>query len=89
MKEVIAEASHTSFKTIEKWQEEISCTVTDLLKALCKEVKDVKIFVDCPVPTTESCDPLETSKVKTTTILVLVPPIKVEVSGGVIDLGTP
>ena len=59
-----------------------------MLKVLCKVVEDVKIVVIFSTPTTELQDPPETSKVEPNIILVPSPPIKVEVSGGVLDLGT-
>ena len=66
----------------------MSGTITSLLKVLCKVVEDVKIVVDCRVPTMESQDPSEMSKIEQIAIPVPVPPIKVEVSRGVVDLGT-
>ena len=71
----MAKAMHTSFKTIEEWQENLSGTVTDLLKALCKAIEDAKIAVNCPVPTTESLDPPEISKIEQTATPVLDPAI--------------
>ena len=56
---------------------------------MCEAVEYVKIVVKYSVPTTDSQDPPETSKIEQTATLVPVPPIKVEVSRGVIDLGTP
>ena len=51
-------------------------------------VEDVRIVVDCPIPTMESQDPSEISRMQQTVIHVPVPPIKVEVSERVVDLGT-
>ena len=51
------EAAQTRFKTIEEQQEEIVGTVTSLLNVLCKVVEDVKIVVNCLVPTMESQEP--------------------------------
>ena len=56
MTEEITEVAQTSFKSIEERQEEISGTATNLLNVFCKAVEDVKISVDCPIPTMESKD---------------------------------
>ena len=60
MTEAIIKVAHTSFKSIEEWQEEILGTVTNLLKVLCKAVEEVKIIVACPSGTTESQAPSKT-----------------------------
>ena len=60
MTEEIAEAAQTSFKTIEERQTEMTVTVFDLLKVLCKVVEDVKFVVYYATPSTESQDPLDT-----------------------------
>ena len=52
-------------------------------------IEDVKIVVNYPVPTMEPHNPPETSNIEQNATPVSVPPIKVEVSGGVIDLGNP
>ena len=88
MIEETTEATHTSFNNIKERQEELSGTVTNLLKVLCKVVEDVKIVVDCPNETTESQDPSETSRMEQTAPPFPVPPITVEVSKAIVDLGT-
>ena len=54
MIEAIIEVVQSSFKSIKERQEELSGTVTDLLKVLCKAVEEVKIVVDGPSATVES-----------------------------------
>ena len=51
--------------------------------------EEVKIVVDCPIPTMESQDPSGTSRIEQIVILVPIPSIMVEVSKGVVDIGTP
>ena len=63
--------------------------INHILKYLCKKFEYVKIFVNYLVQNMESHDSLETSKIEQTAIPIPVPPIRVEVYGGVIDLGTP
>ena len=62
--------------------------VTNLLKVLCKVVEDLKKKIDYPIATTESQDPSETLRMGQTALLVPVPPIMVELSKGIVDLGT-
>ena len=89
MTKEIVEAAQTSFKTIEERKTEMTGMVTDLLNVLCKVVEDFKVFVDYQAPSTQSEDPPETLEVQPNGIAILVPPIRMQVSGGVIDLGTP
>ena len=56
---------------------------------MCKVVEDFKVVVDYPTPSTESQDPPETSEVQPTIIAVPVPPIRMQVLGGVLNIGTP
>ena len=88
MTEAITQVVHTSFNSIEERQEEISSTVTNILKFLCKAVELVKNFVDCLSATVESQTPSETSRMEETAPLVLVPPIMVQVSKSVVNFGT-
>ena len=52
-------------------------------------IEDVKIVVNYLVPTMEPHNPPKTSNIEQNATPFSVPPIKVEVSGGVIDLGNP
>ena len=79
----------SSFKSIEERQEEISSTITNLLKVLYKAVEEVKNDVDCPSATTESQAPLETSIMEKTAQPVPFPPISIQVSKTVVIFGTP
>ena len=66
MTEAITEALQESVKTIEERHEEISGTITNFLKVLCKYVEDVKVVAHCSTPRTNPHDPFDTLEVEPT-----------------------
>ena len=60
-----------------------------MLKVLCKVVKEVKIAVDYTPHIIESQDIPENLEERQIEIPMLVQPVRTQVSGEVLDLGTP